>query len=192
MLSEHIKRIKYMSDYRFNESVKYERVMDNIDEDDEIENALAGGLEDTEDEEVSNEEPQTEPQLNTEPETKDDVQTEIIKLNLSAIEKLNNSLKELTSNVSDLSAKYDNLHAEVDKVRDPSDQEKFQNRKDDSYPFKYHLNDLWNNNWFKDNQDQYLNNFREDGIVKLDDDLYIADYDKLPKLSPSELKKSFQ
>lgn len=115
----------------------------------------------------------------------DQVQNDVMKLQLDALKKMSDKIEDLGSAVDSLNQRMVVYGDEVEKVREPSDMEKFENRKNDSSPYYYNLNDLWDNNNFKTRMDQFSK-----GYVKTEDG-YVADFDDLPKLAPHEVKASF-
>lgn len=117
----------------------------------------------------------------------DKKQTDILALQLDVMNKLNDKVKELDTMFSNLDMKYKQLNQSVEEVKEPTNQEKLMSRKQDSHPFYYNLDDMWQDNWFQSRRDQY----NEKGIVKLDNGTYIADFDNLPKLSDKEVNDSF-
>jgi outer membrane murein-binding lipoprotein Lpp len=119
--------------------------------------------------------------------TTDQLQADVLRFQLDAMKKMTQKIDQLENMVSSLNSQNAELHKEVDKVRDPSDVEKFANRKQDSSPYYFNLNDMWNGNTFQARMD----NFNSKGIVKTEDG-YVADFDQLPKLSGYQLKDSFE
>lgn len=116
-----------------------------------------------------------------------DVQNDILKTSVSAMQKMNDQLNNLEQTLNSLNLKIDGLNKEVEQVKEPTNEEKLQARKDDSHPFYMNLNDMWNGNSFQARrqvEDSY-------GIKKLDDGTYVADFDTLPKYSAQEIKDSF-
>lgn len=115
----------------------------------------------------------------------DQKQNQVMELQLDALRKMSYKIEDLGSAVDSLNKRMEIYSDEVEKVREPSDMEKFENRKIDSSPYYYNLNDLWDNNNFKARMDQFSK-----GYVKTEDG-YVADFDDLPKLAPHEVKASF-
>lgn len=109
----------------------------------------------------------------------------VMELQLDAMRKMSMKIEDLGSVIDNLNQRLEMYAGEVDKVREPSDMEKFENRKDDSSPYYFNLNDLWKDDNFKSRMDQFGK-----GYVKTEDG-YVADYDDLPKLAPHEVKASF-
>ena len=115
----------------------------------------------------------------------DQVQNDVMKLQLDALKKMSEKIEDLGGAVDSLNQRMVIYGEEVDKVREPSDMEKFENRKNDSSPYYFNLNDLWDKDNFKARMDQFSK-----GYVKTEDG-YVADFDDLPKLAPHEVKASF-
>lgn len=115
----------------------------------------------------------------------DQVQNKVMELQLDALKKMSMKIEDLGSVVDNLNKRIEVYSAEVDKVREPSDMEKFENRKIDSSPYYFNLNDLWDKDNFKARMDQFSK-----GYVKTEDG-YVADFDDLPKFAPHEVKASF-
>lgn len=109
----------------------------------------------------------------------------VMQLQLDALQKMSYKIEDLGNTIDSLNQRMEIYSNEVEEVREPSDREKFENRKIDSSPYYYNLNDLWDNNNFKARMDQFSR-----GMVKTEDG-YIADFDDLPKLAPHEVKASF-
>lgn len=118
----------------------------------------------------------------------DSIQNDIIKHNLTAIKAIHDQLETLNSLANQLNSKIEVLSTDVAEVREPSNGEKLVNQKRVSYPYYLNLNDNWKDNWFDKNRD----NANERGINKLPDGTYIADFDDLNKLSPTDIEKSFE
>jgi len=109
----------------------------------------------------------------------------VMELQLDALKKMSYKIEDLGSAVDSLNDRMRLYSDEVEKVREPSDMEKFENRKNDSSPYYFNLNDLWKDDNFKSRMDQFGK-----GYVKTEDG-YVADFDDLPKLAPHEVKASF-
>jgi hypothetical protein len=109
----------------------------------------------------------------------------VMELQIDALRKMSQKIEDLGSTVDNLNQRLEMYSTEVDKVREPSDMEKFNERKLDSSPYYFNLNDLWKGDDFKSRMDQFSK-----GYVKTEDG-YIADFDDLNKLSPHEVKASF-
>lgn len=131
--------------------------------------------------------PVAEPTMSQDAVDVDKKQTDLLALQLDVMNKLNDKVKELDMLFMNLDSKYQELNKDVEEVKEPTNQEKLMSRKQDSHPFYYNLDDMWQNNWFQARRDQY----NEKGIVKLDNGTYVADFDNLPKLSDREIKDSF-
>lgn len=108
-----------------------------------------------------------------------------MELQLDALRKMSYKIEDIGNAVDSLNKRMEIYSSEVEEVREPSDMEKFDNRKSDSHPYYFNLNDLWDNNNFKARMDQFSK-----GYVKTEDG-YVADFDDLPKLAPHEVKASF-
>lgn len=204
-LDEHIKRIISKSNYRINEA-NYS-LIDNIDEDDDFED-MDGQMPDQEvspeqesDEEISAEQPpmdnqdtqmpQQEPVGVKEPRSTDEVQNDIIKLQISAMKKMQDVIDNLEATVEKLNLNYEELNKDVEEVREPTNVEKLTSKKQDSHPFGYNMNDLWKNGSFQARIDKI--NDENPAIIKLDDDTYVGDFNRLSKqLSSNELNNSFR
>lgn len=111
---------------------------------------------------------------------------QVMELQLAALKKMSATIEDMGATIDSLNKRMEIYSSEVDKVREPSDMEKFENRKIDSSPYYFNLNDLWKDDNFKSRMDQYGK-----GYVKTEDG-YIADFDDLPKLAPHEVKASFE
>jgi hypothetical protein len=109
----------------------------------------------------------------------------VLELQLDALKKMSYKIEDLGASIDSLNQRMEIYSNEVEEVREPSDMEKFENRKVDSHPYYFNLNDLWDNNNFKARMDQFSK-----GYVKTKDG-YIADFDDLDKLPPHEVKASF-
>lgn len=220
-IDEHIKNIKRIYGYKLIGEANYSLV-DNLDEDDVIpddiwkepkpiskadsniheddeEESAEEPMGDIEQEELPNEEqpeveepnfdqPPTEPELGEEQPSLEDVQNDILQHSVSAMEKMNAQLSNLELSLNNLNNQIKVLSRDVEEVREPTTVEKLEAKKEDSHPFYMNLNDMWNGNSFQARTQ--LNN--TDGIVKLDDDTYIADFDSLPKFTSQEIKDSFR
>ena len=220
-INEHINRIKFISNYQLNEA-KYSLVdnldeddviPDNVFKDpkpiSQVDSNVHEDEEEVEDQSMDMEEPEgddmevtpeTEPQEEEplgapdmpepEPQTPsmEDVQNNILKTSVSAMEKMNNQLNNLESVLNSLNQKIETLNTDVQEVKEPTTVEKLEARKQDSHPYYMNLNDMWNGNAFQARTQ--INN--TDGIIKLDDGTYVADFDSLPKFTPQEIKDSFR
>jgi hypothetical protein len=117
---------------------------------------------------------------------KEEMEKEVMRLQIDAMKQMSAKIKEMESVIGGLNSQLADFSKEVDKVKEPTDVEKFQERKLDSHPYYYNLNDLWNNNTFQARMD----GMNSKGIVKTDDG-YVADFDDIPKLSQYDVKNSF-
>lgn len=115
----------------------------------------------------------------------DSPEKRVMELQLDALRKMSSTIEDLGASIDSLNQRMEVYSQEVEDVREPSDREKFENRKIDSSPYYYNLNDLWKDDNFKSRMDQFSK-----GYVKTEDG-YIADFDDLEKLSPHEVKASF-
>ena len=132
------------------------------------------------------EQPPSEQPLSAAPElTPDQKQNQVMELQLDALKKMSSKIEDLGGIVDSLNQRMEIYSDEVEKVREPSDMEKFDNRKNDSSPYYFNLNDLWDKDNFKARMDQFSK-----GYVKTEDG-YIADFDDLEKLPAHMVKDSF-
>jgi hypothetical protein len=131
------------------------------------------------------EEPMPEP----EPETPspDQIQNDILKSSISAMQKMNDELNTLESTLGMLNHKIDGLNKEVEEVKEPTNVEKLMSRKEDSHPFYYNLNDMWDGNSFQARREVE----NSEGMKKTDDGSFVADFDSLPKYTDQEVNDSF-
>ncbi len=114
----------------------------------------------------------------------DSPEKKVMELQLDALRSMSSKIEDLGSALDSLNQRMEVYSQDVEEVREPSDMEKFENRKIDSSPYYYNLNDLWDGNNFKARMDQFSK-----GYVKTEDG-YVADFDDLPKLAPHEVKAS--
>jgi hypothetical protein len=119
--------------------------------------------------------------------TKEELQKQAMELQLDAMKKMASKIDQLEGLVTSLNSQLADFSEEVDKVKDPSDVEKFNERKVDSSPYYFNLNDLWNNNTFQARMDT----MNTKGIVKSKDGGYQADFDTMPKMNQFQVKDSF-
>jgi len=119
--------------------------------------------------------------------SKEELQKKVMEYQLDAMRGMSRKMDELEGLVLSLNSQLAQFSKEVEKVKEPTDVEKFDNRKMDSHPYYFNLNDMWNNNTFQGRMDS----MNSKGIVKTQDGGYMADFDQLPKLSPYEVKDSF-
>ncbi len=117
----------------------------------------------------------------------DDIQNDIIKHNIAAMQSIDDQLKSLNATVQGLNAKLQTLDADVEEVREPTNTEKLMNKKDVSYPYYFNLNDMWSGNWFNDRREAE----HEKGVRELPDGTFIADFDDLPQKSKTDVQNSF-
>lgn len=220
-INEHINRIKYVSNYIINEA-NYYKLVDNIDEDDEIPDEIFSSSEPEEKvidnpEEEPNSEDEVSPDMDGNPEEEpiqkdmevetpepempapeapmeapqqsvDQIQNDVLKSSLSAMEKMNDQLKRLEMSFEKMNSKMLHLNHEVEEVKEPTNIEKLEAKKEDSYPYYMNLNDLWKGNSF---QARVQLNDKSKGMLKQDDGTYKADFDTLPKYNEQEIKDSF-
>jgi hypothetical protein len=128
-----------------------------------------------------------EPVETGEEDSVDDVQNDIIKHNIEAMKNIHSKLEDLENINSQLENQLGKLSSKVKEVEEPSDAEKMMSKKEESYPYYFNLNDFWKNNWFDQKREQQ----EENGIKKLPDGTYIADFDDLPVSSEVDIEDSF-
>lgn len=128
-----------------------------------------------------------EPMPEPEQPSVNDLQNDILKSSVSAMQKMSDQLKTLETALGSLNQKMETLNSEVDQVKEPTNVEKLVARKEDSHPFYMNLNDMWDGNSFQARR-QVDNSH---GMRKLDDGTYVADFDTLPKYNEQEIKDSF-
>ncbi len=121
------------------------------------------------------------------PPSVDQIQNDIIKTSVSAMQKMNSELNSLESTLSALNSKIDGLSQEVEQVKEPTNVEKLMSRKEDSHPFYYNLNDMWDDNSFQARREVE----DSEGMKQLEDGSFVADFDTLPKFTEQEIKDSF-
>jgi len=114
-------------------------------------------------------------------------QNDIIQMNISAMQKMQKVIDDLENTVGSLNSRIGTLSADVEEVREPKNVEKLMKRKEDSHPFYYNLNDMWEGNSFQARRE--VDNIQ--GIKQMEDGTYMADFDDLPKHNDQELAKSF-
>jgi len=117
----------------------------------------------------------------------DNIQNDIIKHNIAAMQSIQDQLEGLNMTVQGLNSKLEVLNADVEEVREPTNTEKLMNKKNVSYPYYFNLNDVWSGNWF----DQKRKSENDKGIRELPDGSYIADFDHLPQQSKNDVQNSF-
>ena len=115
------------------------------------------------------------------------IQNDIIKHNIAAMQSINDELKSLDATVNALNSKMDILSADVEEVREPTNGEKLMNKTKTSYPYYFNLNDLWSENSFEGRRKQE----KENGLRKLPDGTFIAEFDDLPQSSKQDVQASF-
>jgi len=121
------------------------------------------------------------------PPSADEIQNNILKSSISAMQKMNDELNSLESTLGMLNSKIDGLNKEVEEVREPTNVEKLMSKKEDSHPFYYNLNDMWDGNSFQARR-QVENS---EGMKQTDDGSFVADFDTLPKYTDQEVTDSF-
>ena len=117
----------------------------------------------------------------------DDIQNDIIKHNINAMQDINDKLEGLNNTVLGLNSKLDALNADVEEVREPTNSEKLMNKTNVSYPYYFNLNDFWKGNWFNKKR----NDTMEKGVRELPDGTFVADFDDLPQISKMDVQNSF-
>ena len=117
----------------------------------------------------------------------DDIQNDIIKHNIAAMQSIHDKLESLDMSVQALNAKSDTLSADVAEVREPTNSEKLMNKTNVSYPYYFNLNDFWSGNWFNEKRKAE----HEKGVRELPDGSFIADFDDLPQKSKQDVQNSF-
>jgi hypothetical protein len=117
----------------------------------------------------------------------DDIQNDIIKHNIAAMQSIHDKLEGLDANVQGLNAKLDALNADVEEVREPTNSEKLMSKTNVSYPYYFNLNDFWSGNWFNEKRKAE----HEKGVRELPDGSFIADFDDLPQKSKQDVQNSF-
>lgn len=115
----------------------------------------------------------------------DSLQNDLIRMNLNAMVKIHNELDSLNKTVQSLNLENQKLKSQVEEVREPSTEEKLLKRKENSYPYYNNLSDIWKDNWFE----KKTVGSEFNGITKLDDGTYIANFDDLPKTN--NIKSTF-
>lgn len=138
---------------------------------------------------------ETNPMNNQAPPNIEDVQNKIIKSSVSAmqnitsqIDSLDFQMKRFEDVINQFENRMKNLSVDVEEVREPTNTEKLDKRKDDSYPYYFNLKNMWSN---KINNNDRSEETGDDNIIKLEDGSYIADYDTLPKFSERDIENSF-
>ena len=118
----------------------------------------------------------------------DDIQNDIIKHNIAAMQSIDDQLKSLNATVDGLNSKLAGLSAEVEEVREPTNTEKLMSKTNVSYPYYFNLNDFWSGNWFNEKRKAE----QEKGVRELPDGSFIADFDDLPQKSKQDVQSSFK
>lgn len=190
----HIRKILYKSNYNINEATIRKITEADFQNDDMPEDVIPLSNQETttdstnQDVDNTTQNVEQQPEVNkpvvdqnnqAQPENQsvDSLQNNLLKMNLSAMIKIHDEMDRLNKTVERLNIQNAKLKAEVDEVREPSNEEKLLKRKNDSFPYYNNLNDIWKDNWFEQN----TINSEYDGIRKLDDGTYIANFDDLPK-----------
>jgi hypothetical protein len=117
----------------------------------------------------------------------DDIQNDIIKHNIAAMQSIDDQLKSLNATVDGLNAKLAGLSSDVEEVREPTNTEKLMSKTNVSYPYYFNLNDFWSGNWFNEKRKAE----HEKGVRELPDGTFIADFDDLPQKSKTDVQNSF-
>lgn len=117
----------------------------------------------------------------------DNIQNEIIKHNIAAMQSIHDQLEGLNNTVKGLNTKLETLNAEVEEVREPTNSEKLMSKTNVSYPYYFNLNDFWSGNWFNEKREEE----KTKGIRELPDGTFIADFDDLPQQSKMDVQNSF-
>lgn len=130
--------------------------------------------------------PEMEPEATGEPSV-NELQNDLIKLNISAMQQMNDKIASMENSLIQMTSKMQQFDKEVEEVREPTNVEKLMNKKADSHPYYYGLNDMWEGNWFQARRDEV----GDRGMKQLEDGTYVADFDTLPKYTDQEIKKSF-
>ena len=119
----------------------------------------------------------------------DVIQNDIIRDNIETMKSIHSKIDMLDLMVQNINQNLSKIATDVEEVREPTDGEKFMNKKYVSYPYSYQLSDLWNDNWFNKKREEESE--MENGIRKLEDGSYIADAEDLPQYSKQDIKNSF-
>lgn len=117
----------------------------------------------------------------------DDIQNDIIKHNIAAMQSIHDQLEGLNATVQGLNSKLEVLNADVEEVREPTNSEKLMSKTNVSYPYYFNLNDFWSGNWFNEKRKAE----QEKGVRELPDGTFIADFDDLPQKSKHDIQNSF-
>lgn len=220
-MNQQIRKILYKSNYQINETPKYKLVeLINGGEQDEIpetpkkldivkeageeggETIQAPATPQAEPAPVVPQtgatQPQVEPQQNIAPiepiqapvapqPSLDDIQNDIIRMNIETMKIIHARVNELNNEVESLKNKNLESDKKIEALKPPTPGERLVNKKQDSHPFKYNLNDLWDGNHFQARRDE----LEENGIKRLEDGTYIADFDDLPNYSGNSIKNTY-
>lgn len=153
------------------------------------------GEEDGEEDVTVDDKIEAENEVEVEPEKNvDEIQNEIIKHNIAAMQSINDKLKGLDQFVNTLTTQLDTLNTKVEEVEEPTNVEKLVAQKDVSYPYYFGLNDYWNGGVFDAQNNQQGNGEMptdENGIRELPDGTYIADFDDLPISNDNNIEDTF-
>ncbi len=124
------------------------------------------------------------------PPSANEIQNNILKSSISAMQKMNDELGSLESTLGMLNSKIDGLNKDVEEVREPTNVEKLMSKKEDSHPFYYNLNDMWDGNSFQARR-EVKDSEEMKGMKQTEDGSYVADFDTLPKYTDQEVNDSF-
>ena len=124
-------------------------------------------------------------------EQREELQNSLIKLQVSALEQMNSKMQMMDATMGELKGVMGQLSQDVEEVREPTNVEKVASRKEDSHPYYYRLNDLWQGNTFQGRMDDGKTGDGEYGMKQLEDGTYVADFDSFPGLNDMDLKNSF-
>ncbi len=208
MQNPHIKKILYKSSYIINESASIRKLTEAEFENDDMpedviplsdtqttsNNQNVDTTNNSQDKPESNQAPAEEPPLTNNVQKSqeqqntgsvDSLQNDLIRMNLNTMIKIHDELDSLNKTVQRLNIENQKLKSQVEEVREPSTEEKLLKRKYDSYPYYNNLNDVWKDNWFEKRTVSPEYN----GITKLADGTYIANFDDLPKYN--NIKSTF-
>lgn len=206
---QQIRKILYKSNYKINETPKYELVeLINGGEQDKSPIAPTNVVKEAGEENPETitpndtpqpEEPQTTPEepiiapqqpiVTPEPlqPSLDDVQNDIIRMNIETMKIIHARVAELNNEVDLLKNKSIESEAKIEAMKPKTPGEKLVDKKYNSHPFQYNLNDLWKGNHFQARRDE----FEEQGIKRLEDGSYIADFDDLPTYTSTSIKNTY-
>lgn len=122
-------------------------------------------------------------------ESVDEIQNEIIKHNIAAMQSIHDKLEGLDQYMKDINVQLNTLNAKVEEVEEPTNVEKLVAQKDVSYPYYFNLNDYWKGGFFDQQRESESPN--ENGMRELPDGTFIADFDDLPEASEIDIEDSF-